>query len=238
MKELFIQTGSATDVGSVREINEDRILALKSLYEYGESGIFAVADGVGGLGGGDVASKIATDKISEFWNDHALKARIKPISKMSKMLKELFGQINQSVLDHCNQNGTQIATTLTVLYVCKNRFIVAHAGDSRLYLLRRGKILKLTQDQVLVSRKNVLTNCIGKPGQIEVHIKQGKIKESDLFLLCSDGFYNRITDNNIMSILSVESGSIQEIIQGLLSSLKNNARDNLSAVLVKCNFNS
>jgi serine/threonine protein phosphatase PrpC len=182
---------------------------------------------------------MATGMLCEFWDGYTFEIKLYRTRKMRKALKELFLRINQSVVDYSNSEGAQMGSTLTVLYLSGKRFIVAHAGDSRVYLLRRGKLMKLTEDQTLPGRKNVLTNCIGKPGQIGVCLKHGKVSENDVFLLCSDGFYNRLPnapDNAVISILSAENTSMQEIIQSLLSSLKDNAPDNLSAVLIKCNF--
>ena len=236
MKKLLIQVGTASDVGSIREVNEDRILFRKNVCTYGEVGIFVIADGVGGLGNGDMASGLAVDMVSDFWNRYVLETDTYSTRDMTKRLANLFERINQKVFDYYAENGSRIATTLTVLYLYKDWYLVLHVGDTRLYLARNYKLNLLTEDQTWAAKKNVLINCIGNFNQKNIYLRRGKIKEDDKFLLCSDGFYNCISDNEILDILSIHDISMQKMIQGLFSSLKNSAADNLSAVLIKCNF--
>jgi PPM family protein phosphatase len=201
-----------TDTGRVRERNEDALLLRP------ERGLLAVADGMGGHAGGDIASRIAIDVLDEgtvsLGNDHAgqLEATIR--SAHAAILKAAAAD---SAL-------TGMGTTLTALHFRPHGgCLIAHVGDSRAYRLRGDSLILLTRDQTWVQRQldagmlsedeakdhpysAVLTCALGVADiELDVQLVEPDCRPGDTFLLCSDGLTARLDDNHLRRILTTHA---------------------------------
>jgi len=197
---MRVVVGVATDIGRVRERNEDSYLVEPPLY--------AVADGMGGARGGAVASSMALDKLEELFRS----------GKGS--LTELIGSANRAVFERSisDRKVSGMGTTLTAATVDDEGAHLGHVGDSRAYLLRAGALRQLTDDHTLVNRmvkageitpqeagthphRNVLTRSVGTEPEVDVDVEDVPLIDGDRLLLCSDGLTGMVTEPQIQAIL-------------------------------------
>ena len=197
---MRVEAGVATDIGRVRERNEDSFLVEPPLY--------AVADGMGGHRGGGVASELALEKIEELFRG----------GKSS--LAEMMHAANRAVFERsmADRKVMGMGTTLTAATVDDEGVHLAHVGDSRAYLLRAGAFRQLTEDHTLVNRmvkageitreeaevhphRNVVTRSIGTEPEVEVDQDDVAVIDGDRFLLCSDGLTGTVNEPQIQAIL-------------------------------------
>jgi PPM family protein phosphatase len=197
---MRIEIGSATDIGKVRERNEDSILV--------DPPLFVVADGMGGHRGGDVASQVAIETLERLAEeDHG-------------SLTEHVRRANRAVWDRSveDQGLSGMGTTLTAVRIDGDQVTLAHVGDSRAYLLRNDALQQLTDDHTLVARmvrsgeitkaeaevhphKNVMTRSLGTDQDVEVDEDSIVLEDGDRLLLCSDGLTGMVTEDQIQAIL-------------------------------------
>jgi serine/threonine protein phosphatase PrpC len=197
---MRVEAGVATDIGRVRERNEDSYLVEPPLY--------AVADGMGGHRGGGVASELALEKVEELFQG----------GKSS--LTEMVHAANRAVFERSmtDRKVMGMGTTLTAATVDDEGVHLAHVGDSRAYLLRAGAFRQLTDDHTLVNRmvkageitreeadvhphRNVVTRSIGTEAEVEVDQDDVPVIDGDRLLLCSDGLTGMVTEDQIQTIL-------------------------------------
>lgn len=236
-----VRYAAKTDIGKLREINEDTFLV--------EDKIFAVADGMGGHRAGEVASSIAIDilkkRAGEF-EEGDIPQRIQ------KMLKEALDEVNDAIVKKGETQGDYLGmgTTLTAFHVSEKRIFLVHIGDSRAYLIRNGKITQLTQDHTLVADmvgkgeiseeearihplKNILVRALGTDIKAEVDLLSEEVQPGDRILLCSDGLSSMLRDEEILSIVN-ESESLENACQRLIDAANTNGgEDNTTVVLVE-----
>jgi serine/threonine protein phosphatase PrpC len=197
---MRVVVGVATDIGRVRERNEDSYLVEPPLY--------AVADGMGGARGGAVASSLALDKMEELFRGG------------KGPLGELIRSANRAVFERSisDRNVSGMGTTLTAATVDDLGAHLGHVGDSRAYLLRAGSLRQLTEDHTLVNRmvkageltpqeagthphRNVLTRSVGTEPEVEVDEEDVPLIDGDRLLICSDGLTGMVTEPQIQAIL-------------------------------------
>ncbi|KGJ94806.1 PP2C family protein-serine/threonine phosphatase [Colwellia psychrerythraea] len=228
----------ATDVGTVRPLNEDSFLCQS------EIGLWTVADGMGGHDGGSVASQLIVENLSH-------------LSKKAN-LDDFVNDIENTVTDANNRlleysrvklNGRIIGSTFVSLLIKGNVGVCLWAGDSRLYRFRHDKLSQLSRDhshvaelvsEGLISEEeakthpeaNVITRAVGTSERLDIDVDVFDVRVGDLFLLCSDGLYNAVADDEIMQCLRESSLEIavNKLIQ---TALDNQASDNVSVILVK-----
>jgi protein phosphatase len=235
---LAFTTSNASHVGMVREVNEDRLLARSDI------GLWAVADGMGGHGGGDLASS-------------ALIAALDSI-KSAETAADLLTQFEQRVV--LANDGVRsladakalglIGTTLVAILIRPPHYACLWCGDSRGYLWRGGALKQLTHDhsetQDLVDRgvldaaeakswprRNVVTRAIGVAAEAELELERGRVDAGDRFLLCSDGLTNHVTDEEIAA--AIGGSAPQKACDSLVAlTLQRGATDNVSLIVVAC----
>jgi PPM family protein phosphatase len=202
---MRVVAGVATDIGRVREGNEDSFLVEPPLY--------AVADGMGGARGGEVASQLALTTVEE-----GFAGRRGPLAL-------LIHEANAAVFARSTEDRSVagMGTTLTGALVEGDHALLVHVGDSRAYLLRGGQLRQLTVDHTLVQRmidageisadeadvhphRNVLLRVLGTEPDVDVDETELGLLEGDRLLLCSDGLTGMITDEQIQAILEAASG--------------------------------
>jgi PPM family protein phosphatase len=204
-----------TDIGCEREINEDRYAVVDS--PVGRAWI--VCDGMGGAMGGELAAQLAIDAMRR-----GLEAREydSPLEALKSSVEEANRVI---VLRRQNPAFSSMGTTVVSLLVCGDEVVIAHAGDSRAYLVRDGAIQQLTVDHTYVQdlvdkgalnpeealshpQAHVLTRCLGAEPRLQIDTQQFWIwnasqnEAEDKLVLCSDGLYSMVSDEDIVEVVS------------------------------------
>jgi len=203
-----------TDVGRRRESNQDSLLVAP------ERGLYAVADGMGGHAAGEVASHIAIEALSEVLRDNAFLSDRTDAQTAASRLQEAFVEGNQRICDSVVTRGEWrgMGTTIVALVTLEDRAVIGHVGDSRAYLLRDGKLRRLTNDHSWVSEqvrmglmtddeahrhpmRNIVTRALGNRPALDVDVNEAESLPADVFLLCSDGLNSMLTDDEISATL-------------------------------------
>ncbi|TMK44894.1 MAG: Stp1/IreP family PP2C-type Ser/Thr phosphatase [Actinobacteria bacterium] len=197
---MRVTAAAATDVGLVREGNEDSYLT--------EGPLFAVADGMGGHRGGEVASQLAVETLEKLFKEGA--------GDLPDQVQEANRVVfERSVLD---RKVAGMGTTLTAALVEGDRVRLAHVGDSRAYLLRDGTLRLLTEDHTLVHRmvsegeiskeeaethpqRSVLTRALGVDTVVDVDDDSLQVRPGDRLLLCTDGLTSMVSEDEIEEVL-------------------------------------
>ncbi len=230
-----------TDAGRVRSHNEDSVTILKnSSDEY----LLIVADGMGGHRKGEVASSMALSQLGKrFTEISTIGTKLDAVN----WLNDNVNEINKAIIDYANENVDSVGmgTTLVVALLTKEYLIFGTIGDSSGYVLKEGKLHKVTKDHTLVNllvdagdlteeeakfhpKKNVLMKALGAAEKCEMDIFDVDLT-SEGILLCSDGLTNMLSDEQIEKVLNDDTLEIEEKVSKLIR--KCNARggtDNIS----------
>jgi protein phosphatase len=252
------QYGISTHSGWYRDKNEDRTLLRIGSSEQGDPYAVAImADGMGGLGSGAEASEIALSMIKQ-WMDQTLPsvfAQDQFWDQLDRLLGHLFDEINRRLRSIGQERGGKIGTTLTVLVLYKESYLIHHVGDCRVYYLKRGSRLRLlTEDHSWVSEqvrqgrlsasaaakhpmRNVLMQCLGVQNQVVALRKRGFYDPFSLFMLCSDGLYHRFRRDQLerlMLRIDRTQTELQEVCAELIAkALDQGADDNMTVLMIR-----
>ncbi len=233
-----------SDVGQKRHTNQD----YTQVYYNRQGYLLALlADGMGGHQAGDVASMQTVEDIGKKWQE----AEVDTGEEVAKWLIQTIQDENQVIKElgesRAELNG--MGTTIVAVVSIADQFIIAYVGDSRIYLLREGQLIQLTEDHSLVNelvksgeispemavnhpRKNVLTRSIGMPNTLEVDVANHFYQEDDYLLLCSDGLTNMVTEGEMAQIIE-ESPSMPAALQALIDRANEyGGLDNITALLL------
>ena len=247
MKKLKLCVSGITDVGAIKNVNQDSF--VYKVVDAGEcfAGIFAVADGVGGLEKGEVASSMAISNINRWW-ENEFKNHYHDQEYLIRTLIDCFKNTNTEIINMAKRNEIKAATTLTVLFIYKNNYFIVHIGDSRIYKINglfNRKIDQITQDHSCIIdkqingrtiKKSVLTECLGNKEQCNHFCAMSPIKKNDIFIVCSDGIYKTMADNKILDLINQNKNNIQNVCQSLVDTVKlNGETDNISVIAIKVN---
>jgi serine/threonine protein phosphatase PrpC len=203
------QFGTASDIGGRNE-QQDRVEIIESPNRDGH--LLVVADGMGGYNGGALAAQVVVDTASRFFESGN-------VTDPLPALKRLCAQAHQAVIDVAEQEGQPPGSTCVFLYVSEDEACWAHVGDSRLYHFRNGKLLARTLDhsmvQLLVLRGELAeADMATSPLQNQLYMRLGgkqppnpelgaaQVQEGDLFVLCSDGFWESIDPKEVEGVRS------------------------------------
>ncbi len=253
---LFVSSAAVTDIGKHRNKNEDNFYLCGKMKEQDElhyackddephmSYLFAVCDGMGGELCGDTASEIAVETLSTYSESFDL------------MAEEYFEAANDRICKEIRKLGGRMGTTFAGLWIRDGLARAYNIGDSRVYMLRDGKLLQLSQDhtqaelmykQGLISKEEVrnhpfrnrLTQHIGifpQERELEPHaVINIPLKDGDRFILCSDGLTDMLSDDEIRRLTL--SGETASAISGSLmrTALENGGIDNITVISVCVN---
>lgn len=228
---MNVSVGVATDIGQVREGNEDSYLVVAPLY--------AVADGMGGHRGGEVASSLALETVQRLFE------------RRQGSLADQVAQANRAVYDRSqsDRSVSGMGTTLTAALIDENKVHLVHVGDSRAYLLRDGRLRQLTEDHTLVHRmvvegeitpeeaethphRSILTRALGVDERVQVDEDDVQVEGGDRLLLCTDGLTGMVSEDQIQGIM-LEAADPQQAVDRLVS-VANGAGgiDNITAVVL------
>jgi serine/threonine protein phosphatase PrpC len=237
-----IESGGLSVVGPVRDDNQDSIHIPNGEHPVGHGLLFAIADGMGGYAHGGMASMLALESLTS-----AL-ARQNG-SSITKTLQRGVEAANIKIFQKARQlDAGRMGTTLTATYVVGDMLHLAHVGDSRAYLIRDGRAICLTEDHTTVgdmvrsklispdkirthAQRSVLTKAVGLDLFVQPDITQQKLREGDRLILCSDGVWSVIEDEEFAQVAS-KTSSVDEISQNLIDlALHHHTDDNASVVV-------
>lgn len=231
----------------MRTSNEDSFVANP------DAGLFLVADGMGGHAAGEIASQLAASTI-----EGMLVREASPDANVPEILRLAAEEANQRVFEAQRQDRalSGMGSTLTVLFFRGEKYYIAHVGDSRAYRLRNGSLDQLTRDHSLVwhlyengvlrktdlsthPQKNLITRSVGSHPQVEIDLEQGEACEGDIFLLCSDGLTDGVTDDGIRGILNARLSQPQQMADLLVDAANlAGGPDNITVVVVRIAANN
>lgn len=243
-----------TDVGLQRDHNEDSYAVLS------EYDLFIVADGMGGHRAGDVASRLATESIADFFRSTSREDATWPfhfdtsLSEEENRLQAGIRVANRQIFERsirsrdCAGMGTTVVGAL--FSKKKNRIYVGHVGDSRAYRVRKGSISQLTRDHSLFNDyimampelteeqraelpRNVITRALGMNDSVAVDLISDEPQPGDVYLLCSDGLSGMLSDDQILQIVS-STEEVPEMCRRLIAKAnENGGEDNITALVIR-----
>ncbi|WP_437753113.1 Stp1/IreP family PP2C-type Ser/Thr phosphatase [Sorangium sp. So ce1389] len=243
-----------TDVGLQRDHNEDSYAVLS------EYDLFIVADGMGGHRAGDVASRLATESIADFFRSTSREDATWPfhfdtsLSEEENRLQAGIRVANRQIFERsirsrdCAGMGTTVVGAL--FSKKKNRIYVGHVGDSRAYRVRKGSISQLTRDHSLFNDyimampelteeqraelpRNVITRALGMNDSVAVDLISDEPQPGDVYLLCSDGLSGMLSDDQILHIVS-STEEVPEMCRRLIAKAnENGGEDNITALVIR-----
>ena len=250
---LRIEVAGETNVGMKRTHNEDNFAILE------DSGLYIVADGMGGHASGEVASKMAVDSMREFfqataqdpertWPYKMDRSRGYEENRLITGIKLANLRIYESAQRDARQRG--MGTTIVTMFAVEDGVYVAHVGDSRGYRLRDGVIEQLSEDHSLLNdyikmkrltpeeianfpHKNVIVRALGMKDTVKVDTRFEKPRANDTYLLCSDGLSGPVTDPEVLEIVSSAPDLKTAASRLIQRANENGGPDNITVVLAR-----
>lgn len=226
-----------SDIGKARELNED------SYFMHAGCDYCCVADGMGGHAAGEVASAIAVNVFANRMRD----ILIPPHERLRRAVSAANLEIYERAKADPSTSG--MGTTMTALLLDGNEMHIAHVGDSRAYLFRNRALLRVTTDHTLVEemvlkgvisvsearvhpKRNIITRALGTYEDVNIDLLRIHIMPTDMFLLCSDGLSNYVSDHEIVEVLNSRLNGDNKLSALVGKALDKGGSDNITAVLV------
>lgn len=228
-----VEQHSLTDVGRQRNANED------DLFTAADAGLFAVADGMGGARGGEIASRVAATALGEPVDGNGE-------GRVIALIQEANRQVYERAREDSDASG--MGTTITVALFENGIVSIGHVGDSRAYLIRDRKVDQLTEDHSLVAelvrtgrlspeeaethpQRSVITRAIGTDPDVDVDVFSVEARPGDLFLICSDGLTSMVDDATILDTVEVRRDDLDGVAKELVAEAnRNGGEDNITVV--------
>ena len=247
--KLKVSFSARSDLGLKRKINEDSFLADDDM------GLFMVLDGIGGHLAGEVASNLGLNTIKENVRRTLTDKRFagnKNLSREAQILNDSLLLANKVIHEAANSQHEYLGmgTTVASLLLGENNIAIAHAGDSRIYLIRENSIKQLTEDHSWVvvqlkrgiitaeearksEMKNIITRALGAEKLLSPSINELIPFDNDLFLICSDGLTDLISDEEILEIIIKSRHDLNHAVQKLIDKAnEKGGKDNITVILV------
>jgi serine/threonine protein phosphatase PrpC len=246
LQTLEIDFAQLSDVGTIREGNEDYIghcLPETPVEARSRGWLFALADGVGGRDHGEIASRTAVESVLAGFRSAS------PGEVLSGLLPRLVQQANSDVHDaglSLRPAGNAMATTLVLCSLRYDRVVVAHVGDSRCYLIRRGRAQALTSDHTVANEQrrlglrsdqaatsHILSRAVGTELFVNVDCSEHTTLPGDILLLCSDGLHGALPDGEIASLVTRTPDLKAAAHQLVAIANERDGSDNVSVQLIR-----
>lgn len=243
-----------TDIGTVKDTNQDSILVKHGAYSGGEILMAILCDGMGGLSKGELASAVVIKKFRK-WFDEELPYELENLDlhviggKWALMLKDL----NIKILEYAQANNITMGTTFTGVIFVGDSYVITHVGDTRVYQID-SSLHQLTSDQTFIAReikkgtmtleqaktdkrRNMLLQCVGASENLEPDVIVGR-QSKGAYMLCSDGFRHEISEKEIYESLNpvnfINEEAMHSNVRYLIELVKRREeRDNISVILIK-----
>ena len=250
-----------SDIGLHRCDNEDYSLVVDSscdCYNLKQLGVaFVIADGIGGHAAGEIASRMACEEVvSAYYCEEVQSAASAPADTHEgkvRKLEQATRSAHNKIVDEATKKGELrgMGTTLSALVLTENKALIAHVGDSRIYRFRSNSLARMTTDhtksQVLIDRGqilpddesnlccgHILTQALGGYDDLEaVFTRVDDVQDKDLFLLCTDGLHDLVSDSEIQAILVknlLPQSTCDELVQAAIGK---GGDDNITAIVVQ-----
>ncbi|TVR02010.1 MAG: serine/threonine-protein phosphatase [Spirochaetaceae bacterium] len=249
---MMLEIACISDVGLVRENNEDIAVAARTYVRDGVlssvepvdpvlSTVLGVADGVGGSNAGEVASRFVLEQLA--LGIHTLDGELDS-DALDERVRRICAEAHQGLIRKglTSPRFEGMATTATVLFAYRGSWYVAHAGDSRCYHAARGSLRQLSRDHTLREFTgnpkipgNILVNCFGTQDEFFIDFFRvcDQCEAGDVFLLCSDGLSDMVSNDTILTTLTDEP-DLATAAQELVSAAKESGgRDNITLVVAR-----
>ena len=240
-----MQVGFKSDKGLRRSNNEDACFVLLP------DKVYVVADGVGGGNAGEIASRTAVSEIANYILEHPIANTTNKYAVVN-YLQSCLDEANSKIFRMANtyEENTGMATTVVIVYVAFGKVFITNVGDSRAYLYRKGQLVQLTEDHTYVNtlvkagvlskeqaefddRKNVITKALGAEPTVEPDFFQLEIIKDDIFIICTDGLYDEVEDQEIIKVLSNKQPMTDVCSELIDRANKNGGRDNITVISLK-----
>lgn len=247
---------AVTDTGVKKNKNQDSLTVKSRATPKGEAVFAVMCDGVGGLNQGEVASASVIDIFSH-WFIYDFPSICNPDID-EELLKSQWSAIiaeqNERIMDYGKQKGLRLGTTVTVMLFHGQAYYILNVGDTRAYEIT-DRICQLTEDHTLIqqelksgkityeqsltdTRKNILLQCVGASQVVYPDIYYGEIKENAVYMLCTDGFRHRITEEEIYEGLRPELLISEKVMneqsEGLVHlNMQRKETDNISVITIR-----
>ncbi len=250
---LSVEVAGKSDIGCVRKNNEDNF-GYDSRY-----GIYLVCDGMGGQAAGEVASKMAVDTVLTYFRE-AKKNGAFPqvgtpfegVSERANALGSAIQLANEAIYEAATQHRARagMGSTIVSVLVDGEFFSIGHAGDSRIYLIREGKIQQLTKDHSLVMEQvrrglltmeeaqksemqNIIIRALGPEDKVQPDLDDMMAQPGDLLLLCCDGLIRHVSDDSILDIVQATI-NLDLMAERLIDAAKEGGgSDNITVLLLR-----
>ncbi len=247
-RTLVLEAAARTDIGRVRETNQDALLVRNDL------GLFVVADGMGGHAAGDLAASIAVTTLEGLYDDPEItQPRAAPgspadaLARLVAAVKNANSRIQEAAAKDRSKRG--MGTTVVAALACGDTVCLAHIGDSRIYRLRDRQLEQLTDDHTVgaewvkqgaavelannLTMGRALTRALGTRPTVEVSARQETVLPGDVLLLCSDGVHGVVSPDELTGIL-LELGDLASGADRLITRANDGGGpDNSTALLVR-----
>ena len=238
--------GAISDIGKIRDKNQDAYyISLEN-----DLDLYIVADGMGGHKCGEIASSMALDIVKKQFLNFDEKAKSK--DDVLKLIKHSIEEANIKIylksleMEECQGMGT----TMTLAYIYKENILLGHVGDSRAYIIENSHIRQLTEDHSYINellkngtitpeeakthpKKNMITRAVGSSSNLEIDLIEKKYNVGDILLLCSDGLFNMLDEEDIKQVFNRED-NMQNACE-ILTTMANEkgGLDNITVVAIK-----
>lgn len=262
LRNLQLVSGRATDVGRVRQINEDSVLTLEATVLEHEGGLpvglYVVADGMGGHQSGEVASSIAVRTIVAVVNSSLIGPMLAgdPVAcdpaTCANLLRQAVMEANRRISDLARERHSDLGTTAVAAILVGNQLCVANVGDSRAYFYHEGQVTPITRDHSLVAqlvaagqikpddiythpRRNEIYRALGESrlAEADVDVFTRRLQPGDGLLVCSDGLWDFVRDPDIAAAINAATEP-QAICHTLIDlANKGGGEDNISSIFVR-----
>src|ERR671936_550138 len=245
-----IRSWARSDVGKHRPHNEDAYLVDEAL------GLYVVADGMGGHAAGEVARAAAVKGLRDaladeravleaFARSPTLENRENAAQLVERAVQKACAEVY--ALSEADRSKRGMGTTLVALVACGKNAVLAHVGDSRIYLFRNDRVHQLTEDHTMVQEqlkrgliskadaataenRNVITRAVGVQRSVAVDTLVTELVPGDVYLLCTDGLHGYIAEDEMPSLLGQEKQRLVDLLVDL--ALQRGGKDNVTAVIV------
>lgn len=258
---MTFKTDAHTDIGPKKNVNQDALLIKQAKSKnMGQICMACLCDGMGGLSCGEVASATLVDRVDGWFNrelpqilagDNTTQLDECPgeadyWGRIQLQWNGLAEEINKKLGDYGNSKGIMLGTTISLLLIMDEKYLVMSIGDSRVYRVQDDEITQITHDHSYIQRemdagrmtpeqalnckeKSVLLQCIGASKEIKPDFFRGETKRGCSFLLCSDGLWRKLNTGEIVENITKKNG-----IKELVNLVKDRGEtDNISGLMVR-----
>lgn len=236
-----------TDQGRVRSNNEDAVTVDV------QAQVAVLADGMGGYNAGEVASRMATERIREClvqWLQGD--GRDAPMGELRHAMEVCVDSANRAIYEasHSHAQYAGMGTTLVVAAFRQDRLVLGHIGDSRCYRLRDGALQQITRDHSWLQEqidaglltpeeaavsgfRNLVTRAMGVEPTAALEVNEFQVQPDDLFILCSDGLTDMVDDGELQSLAASHEPLAERATRMVAAANQHGGRDNISVLLIR-----